>query len=109
VLDMPLEADDPGEDLRPAEVDADDAFSVQTARLPYWLDDDGREALPRLPRRAREGTRAARAPAGPAGPERGTHAAPATRAAPAPALELEAAQRCGPPRSSRPVRRLGAR
>jgi hypothetical protein len=37
MLDPAIGEDDAGEDLRAAEVDADDAFPVQTARLPYWL------------------------------------------------------------------------
>jgi hypothetical protein len=36
-LDPAIGEDDAGKDLRAAEVDADDAFPVQTARLPYWL------------------------------------------------------------------------
>ena len=71
LLDVSAGVDDPGQDLGAAEVDADDTFSVQTARLPYWLDGDGREALPRLPRRTREGQGAARPAAeGAARPER---------------------------------------
>src|SRR4051794_905626 len=89
---MTVTSDDSGEDLRAAEVDADDAFPVQTARLPYWLDGDGREALPRLPGRTREGPGAARASAGASRPERGDPAR-ATRAPAAPTLELEAPDR----------------
>src|SRR5436309_8248533 len=37
LLHVPVPVDDPREDLRAAEVEADDAFFVQTARLPYWL------------------------------------------------------------------------
>jgi hypothetical protein len=33
-LDASVGVDDPGEDLRSAEIDADDVLSVQTARLP---------------------------------------------------------------------------
>src|SRR5439155_2645498 len=88
LVDLTVAIDDTGEDLRGAEVDADDAFSVQTARLPYWLDADGREALPRLQRRAREGQSAARPAADAAGARRpDAEAAPRPQAAPA--LELE--------------------
>src|SRR5439155_24844140 len=55
--------DDPGQDLGAAEIDADDTFPVQSARLPYSLDGDRREAEPRLPGRAREGQAPARAAA----------------------------------------------
>ena len=37
VLHVPLPVDDPSKDLGAADVDADDAFFVQSARLPYWL------------------------------------------------------------------------
>jgi hypothetical protein len=34
-LDLSVAVDDSGEDLRAADVDTDDAFAIQTARLPY--------------------------------------------------------------------------
>ena len=40
LLHVPVPVDDPRKDLGAAEVEADDAFFVQTARLPYWLDAD---------------------------------------------------------------------
>src|SRR5256714_7495787 len=92
LLDAAVAIDHAGLDLGAAEVDADDAFSVQTARLPYWLDADRREAVPRLPRRAREGSRAARPAADAAGAER-PDAAGTARTPAAPALELEAPHR----------------
>src|SRR5438132_9151170 len=92
LLDLTVTIDDAGQDLGAAEVDADDAFSVQTARLPYWLDADGREALPRLPRRARQGESAARPAADAARAER-PDAAGAARPPAAPTLELEAPHR----------------
>ena len=71
LLHVPFPVDDPRKDLGAAEVEADDAFFVQTARLPYWLDADGREALPRLPGRTHQGQGPAGAPgAGTSRPER---------------------------------------
>src|SRR5262249_41864678 len=101
VLDTTVTSDDSRQDLGPAEVDPDDAFSVQSARLPYWLDGDGRKALPRLPRRAREGPRAARAPAEPPRAER-AHAARTARPQAAPKVELAS------PHRRRVARRLRA-
>src|SRR4051794_5962285 len=110
-LHVPVPVDDPREDLRSAEVDADDALSVQTARLPYWLDGDGREALSRLPRGAREGSRSARAAAEPARAERSNAARTARAAdtAAAATLELAAPDRPDAARARRPARRLGDR
>src|SRR5438309_6615679 len=98
-VDAALPVDDPRQDLGAAEVDADDAFPVQTARLPYWLDGDGRKALPRLPGRAREGQGAARAAprAAAPGPQR-TRAPQAEDPQAPPAVELEAANRDRRPR-----------
>src|SRR3954453_21380974 len=115
--------DDPGQDLGTAEIDADDTFSVQSARLPYFLDGDGREALPRLPGRTREGQgaagpaaegagpqrpRAARAAAEGAGPQRTRPARAEDPQAPA-AVELETADRHRPDRAPRRRHGLGHR
>src|SRR2546425_956291 len=105
---LPTASDDPGQDLGAAEVDADDPFAVQTARLPYSLDGDGREALPRLPGRACEGQGPARAAADASGPK-WARAAAAEDPQAAPALELEAPDRRDRARAPRARRRVGDR
>src|SRR4029077_5321616 len=110
-LDVSPVVDDPGQDLGAAEIDADDTVSVQSARLPYFLDGDGREALPRLPWWTREGQGAARPAAEGAGPQR-TRAAGAARAEDpqaAAALELETTDRHRPDRGPRRRHGLGHR
>src|SRR3954447_9351515 len=109
LLDLTITIHDARQDLRPAKVDPDDALSVQTARLPYWLDGDGREALSRLPGRAREGPRSARAPAEPARTERPYAAERPPRAQASPAVELAASPRHRAARARRAAGRLGDR
>src|SRR5207249_4175819 len=98
--------DDPGQDLGAAEIDADDTFPVQSARLPYSLDGDGREALPRLPGRAREGQGPARAAAD-ASRQEWARAARAESPQATQALELEAPDRSDPARPARAHHRVG--
>src|SRR5207244_4104056 len=85
-----------------------DAFPVQTARLPYFLDGDRRKALSRLPRRAREGPRAAgetrAAPRARRTGAEGAEGPPATAA-----LGLEAPHRRRTAPAPRPDRGLGGR
>src|ERR1700694_4225058 len=103
-LHVPFRVNDPCQDLGAAEVDADDTFFAQTARLPYWLDGDGREALPRLPGRTGQGQGAAGAHAGAAARSERAQPTPAQDPPTPPALELEAAHR---PWTDRPARRDG--
>src|SRR5215210_2489116 len=107
-LHVPIPVDHARQDLGPAEVDPDDAFSVQGARLPYFVDGYGREALPRLPRRAHEGQGSAGTAAGSAGPQRpGPTSAEDPEAATA--VELEAPDQPRPRLSIRSRARLGDR
>ena len=54
-LDVPVAVDETGVDLRPAEVDPDDARAGQGGGYPTSPDGAGREALPRLSRRSGQG------------------------------------------------------
>ena len=60
---LPSPATQAREDLRPAEVDPDDARAGQGGGYPTSPDGAGREALPRLSRRSRQGQGPGRAPA----------------------------------------------
>src|SRR3989442_9883478 len=108
LFDATLVIDDSRQDLGSAEVDADDAFPVQTARLPYWLDGDGREALPRLPGRPREGQGSPGTAPGAAGAGRTGATTPEDPEAET-AVELEAADRPGTPLPLRARCDLGCR